>query len=342
MDSDKLANFIVLDASPLLTNEPSISTLLGKSERLFTVPSVIAEIKDQNARSRLDTISSTFLTIRDPNPGSVKFVTDFARKTGDLQVLSRTDLQLLALAYELECERNHGDWRLRRVPGQKGLNGSPPPKVQSEDEHQNSTQASISPDLSSTEEPPTQDLLTNEAMLSGPIEKPSPNIPNMDSVDAVSTNLASLQVLQLDNVKNDNLEPSKSHVPDSVKADDDISVSDSSDSEGWITPSNLRRQQVKNQNAGTAPSKKIVKTMQVATITGDFAVQNVILQLNLNLLSSSMLRITNLRTYILRCHACFATTRIMSKQFCERCKRTGHSPLCDIILTNTSQAVNLL
>jgi len=44
-------------------------------------------------------------------------VTVFAKKTGDYAVLSVADLHVLALTYELECELNHGDWRLLKEPG---------------------------------------------------------------------------------------------------------------------------------------------------------------------------------------------------------------------------------
>jgi PIN domain of ribonuclease len=44
-------------------------------------------------------------------------VIQFAKKTGDYGVLSVTDVHLLALTYELECELNHGDWRLLKEPG---------------------------------------------------------------------------------------------------------------------------------------------------------------------------------------------------------------------------------
>ena len=327
MESDKLTYFIVLDTSPLLTNEPSISTLLAKSEKLFTVSGVVAEIKDQNARSRLDSISSAFLTIRDPTPASIKFVTDFARKTGDLQVLSRTDVQVLALAYELECERNHGDWRLRKVPGQKGLNGSPPPKGQSEDELQASTQDLLRVASPSSAEIPAGNHSANESIISKPTSTPV-----IENTDAISTGLASLLVIQADDVKDERLSHTEVCILDNNERNDDTLDSDLSDSEGWITPSNLKRHQAKDQNAGTAPSKGNVKTMQVAIITGDFALQNVVLQINLNLLSSSMLRVTNLKNYILRCHACFATTRVMSKQFCERCKWLYYFDLCSTLI----------
>lgn len=44
-------------------------------------------------------------------------VTAFARETGDLHALSRTDLKLLALAYSLEVAA-HGDAHLRKHPVQ--------------------------------------------------------------------------------------------------------------------------------------------------------------------------------------------------------------------------------
>ena len=37
---------------------------------------------------------------------------------------------MLALGYELECQRNGGDWRLRRVVGQKWVNVNPPKRVE--------------------------------------------------------------------------------------------------------------------------------------------------------------------------------------------------------------------
>jgi RNA-binding protein NOB1 len=44
-------------------------------------------------------------------------VTSFSKKTGDYGVLSVADIHILALTYELECELNHGDWRLHKEPG---------------------------------------------------------------------------------------------------------------------------------------------------------------------------------------------------------------------------------
>ena len=94
--------------------------------------------------------------------------------------------------------------------------------------------------------------------------------------------------------------------------------SEDSDAEGWITPSNLKKHQEKDAYGSSNPQKKLQK-MEVAVITSDFAMQNVLLRMNLNLISPSLQRIKELKSWVLRCHACFYITKDMSKQFCTRC-----------------------
>ncbi|KAI9874147.1 MAG: Nin1 binding protein, partial [Watsoniomyces obsoletus] len=73
------------------------------------------------------------------------------------------------------------------------------------------------------------------------------------------------------------------------------------------------KRQAKDE-AATHTSRGETKALQVATMTGDFAMQNVLLQINLNLLSTKTCkRITQIKQFILRCHACFNTTKDMSK-----------------------------
>lgn len=312
METLKPVHSIVLDASPLLINEPSISTLLAKAEKIYTVPCVISEIKDQNARARLETTVIPFLTIRSPSPISIKVITDFARRTGDLVVLSKPDVQILALAYELECELNHGDWRLRRMPGQKGLNGSPPSMNTVV-----SPQISL-PDSNSTEIPQnSQPSVTNTVEEALSEEKAVEETPTPQSQEV----LADIPLSQVADLKLDDASPSdipKGTIEGQRPETPSESESDELDADGWITPSNIKKQQAKDQNGSTAPKAELCM-IQVATITNDFAMQNVLLQMNLNLLSSSMLRVRQLKTYILRCHACFEKTKDMTKQFCPRC-----------------------
>ncbi|SLM37859.1 Nin one binding (NOB1) Zn-ribbon-like [Lasallia pustulata] len=326
MDDSKTVHTIVLDAGPILKNDPAVSSLLARCETLVTVPSVISEIKDATARARVETLLLPFLTLRSPAPGSVKVISDFARRTGDLAVLSKPDIKILALAYEIECERNGGDWRLRRVPGQKGLNGAPPKK------HESIPQTSDHADPATGTAADSEDNASNElapfvvpesaAATSQRSAKAEQSRGYSESAEPFGKTSESLNSLCIaDNGRRDTttVTMGSSHPPAHTSQEFlSLSRSGSEESEDWITSSNLRKHQAKDSNTSALLVLETGIT-QVATITTDFAMQNVLLQMNLNLLSTSLQRVRNLKTYILRCHACFDQTKDMTKQFCPRC-----------------------
>ncbi|CAF9916662.1 MAG: Nin1 binding protein [Heterodermia speciosa] len=317
MSSHKPVHSIILDAGPILKNDPSISTLLAKSEQRYTVSSVISEIKDAEARSRVETTLLPFLTIRNPGIESIRVVTDFARKTGDLAVLSKPDIAVLALAYELECEKNGGDWRLRRTPGQKGINGPVPSKSE------NSTNEAVAKEVfessnsttieTTIDSPATQ----HDAASSIPSSSTAPSQQNNQD-DQPTNPLHAAQNLDASSILNDDQGVEVDRSKENVGGDADDPDGESSGSEGWITPSNLKKEQAKDIDSSSVALAEN-KVMQVATITTDFAMQNVLLQLGLNLLSSTIKQVRHIKTYVLRCHACFEKTKDMSKQFCPRC-----------------------
>ncbi|EDW27130.1 GL16394 [Drosophila persimilis] len=84
--------------------------------------------------------------------------------------------------------------------------------------------------------------------------------------------------------------------------------------DGWITHSNIRS--AKKALEGKVESDAVPL---VACMTTDYAIQNVLKQMNLNLAALNGRIIKQLRTYILRCYACFKTTSIMTKVFCPNC-----------------------
>ncbi|KAL5047440.1 hypothetical protein BDW71DRAFT_180115 [Aspergillus fruticulosus] len=301
----KPAHTIVLDAGPILKNNPPLSTLLSKCEELITTPSVVAEIRDPDARQRLETMYLPFLKQRTPSPKSFAVLSEFARKTGDRAVLSRTDIEVLALAYELECERNGGDWRLRSVPGQKRVNGKPPVKLAEQQEKQQPEDAAKTDDSAekSAVEEVTADLKAT----------------TLEAKDVSNTeNQAGPELEATDYSQGDVSASHDPHTEDEAEEEEDGAASESDGGE-WITPSNLKKRQARDE-AGDATAASEVKVMQVATMTTDFACQNVLLQMNLNLLSTATLqRISHLKSFIKRCHACFSTTKDMNKQFCPRC-----------------------
>merc|ERR1712083_1247473 len=52
---------------------------------------------------------------------------------------------------------------------------------------------------------------------------------------------------------------------------------------------------------------------------GDFAMQNVLKQIGLNIISADGMLIKETKTCILRCFACFRTTPHLEKRFCPKC-----------------------
>lgn len=75
--------------------------LFSSANQFWTVPEVLAEIRDKKARHLLDTLPYE-IKLKTPSEESLAHVAGFARKTGDLRSLSKVDLQVIALTYELE------------------------------------------------------------------------------------------------------------------------------------------------------------------------------------------------------------------------------------------------
>ncbi|CAG7926570.1 unnamed protein product [Penicillium olsonii] len=302
--STKPVHTIVLDAGPILKNTPPLSTLLAQCEEIITTPSVVGEIRDPDARARVETLYLPFLKQRSPTPNSFNIVSEFARKTGDRSVLSRTDIEVLALAYEIECEKNEGDWRLRSVPGQKKINGRPPVKEAPEATAESADVEAITEGVKETTVTDAQEAPKEDAEVVAPEE-------TKELLEAAV------------------------EIADEEAQEEEEEANDDADSDGgeWITPSNYKKRLAQDES-GSATLTAASKTMQVATMTTDFACQNVLLQMNLNLLSTTTLqKIQHLRTFIKRCHACFLTTKEMNKQFCPRC---GKDTLTRVSCTTTA------
>ncbi|KAL3469853.1 Nin one binding Zn-ribbon like-domain-containing protein [Aspergillus californicus] len=315
----KPVHTIVLDAGPILKNNPPLSTLLAQCEELVITPSVIGEIRDPDARQRVQTFYLPFLKQRTPSPKSVSILSEFARKTGDRAVLSRTDIEVLALAYEIECERNHGDWRLRSVPGQKQVNGKPPAKITEKAAGERFSEiAKADDDMNAPAvEEITEDMKT--ATLESAEQVQNDETPETEKTETAEENSQDLATTQ--------------DSPETEPKNEEDGAASESDGEEWITPSNLKKRQALDE-AGSATAAPEQKVMQVATMTTDFACQNVLLQMNLNLLSTATLqRIKHLKSFVKRCHACFSTTKDMSKQFCPRC---GGDTLTRVSCTTTA------
>jgi RNA-binding protein NOB1 len=477
--AQKPIHSLILDTGPLIKNAVSISTIINSAEEIFTTPAIISEIRDEATRSRVQTTLMPFLKVRNPSPASYDAVVAFSKKTGDFSVLSRQDLEILALAYEVHCERNGGPWGLREAPKQP-LKTKPGEEQKEEDEEEVTGEIQKDEDiqvdaqekateivkgdenvkaaddvkvteqqqeedtkddghvkskakknneqrprkergsakhlqmkaekekkkqaralgLQTGEQPPAEqqneDVETSEVDQSGGgvsiEEQPTEQIPAQSatttvdntpeqnsekatvdesqqpsaSVDtqaqvskqaqapssqqediaaepeaAQSTAQATeeapveTKVEEEQDRKTDELiepAPQDSEVtPASESLSQDVSglsidtppsppATDDEDSDGdWITPLNLTKRKAVDSGLPADRPLSPQSQLDVATMTIDFAMQNVLLQMNLQLLSTNMQRIKHLVAKVLRCHACFLIVKDVSKQFCPRC-----------------------
>lgn len=94
-------------------------------------------------------------------------------------------------------------------------------------------------------------------------------------------------------------------------------LSDEDDGVGWINPGNLEEQLARDSGGQDALPDDYTR---VGCVTTDFAMQNVLLQMGVNLVSVDGRRvIRRVRRYVLRCQSCTEVTRELDRLFCGRC-----------------------
>ncbi|XP_044283950.1 RNA-binding protein NOB1 isoform X3 [Varanus komodoensis] len=293
---------VVADAGAFLRGAP----LQEIGRNIYTIREVVTEIRDKETRQRLAVLPYQ-LHFKQPFPEYVRLVTEFSKKTGDYPSLSATDIQVLALTYQLEAE-HVGVAHLRKDPEQKVT-------------------------LNSTTQHPEAMVriagfhLPSKAQRSGGEQCPSavdsrgsggaagPEASEFSSFLFWRTPLPSIEedlrgLLQADAVQ------AELEQPGSRESDEEAASTEEEEEEekeGWITPSNLKQVQ-QELGQGDEPAG-----VQVGCVTTDFAMQNVLLQMGLRVLAVDGLRIRQARSYLLRCHGCFRTTSDMNRLFCPHC-----------------------
>ncbi|XP_059713600.1 RNA-binding protein NOB1 [Haemorhous mexicanus] len=291
---------VVADTGAFLSAAP----LQDIADALYTVPEVLAEIRDRPARRRLAALPCE-LRVRRPRPELLRIVTEFSKKTGDYPSLSAADLQVLALTCQLQAE----------IDGPGGVRWEPQDKVR----------------LSSTPRHPEAPLhlagfhlpAKHKPAGKGPRQPgPGPGPAPAESDEFGSFLYWRPPLPSIEEELRELLatagspEPPEQHrsSADGASTGEEEEEDEESDDEGWITPSNLKQVQQDTGHCDTAPMG-----VQVGCVTTDFAMQNVLLQMGLHVLAVNGMLIRRAHSYILRCHGCFRTTSDMTKVFCPHC-----------------------
>lgn len=98
---------VVLDTSSLIYLND-----FRKFDEILTVESVVKEVKDKITTLKL---SSLKLKIVEPRKETIKDIEKIARRTGDLEKLSKTDIEVLAAAKENSCTIISDDRNIQNV-----------------------------------------------------------------------------------------------------------------------------------------------------------------------------------------------------------------------------------
>ena len=94
----------------------------------------------------------------------------------------------------------------------------------------------------------------------------------------------------------------------------------SNENEGeWIDSTSLSSFYDNSFSSKKEEEDSLDRSQYAACCTGDYAMQNVLLQMNLQLVSYDNKHITNLRIFTRRCRDCFAICKDETKLFCSEC-----------------------
>ncbi len=81
---------------------------------IATIPAVREELEDESAY-RFDALEGSGMHLHIPDGETVKRIERAARETGDLETLSRTDVRLIAAAFELDSRLVTDDYAMQNV-----------------------------------------------------------------------------------------------------------------------------------------------------------------------------------------------------------------------------------
>ncbi|XP_017870719.1 PREDICTED: RNA-binding protein NOB1 isoform X2 [Drosophila arizonae] len=291
--------YLVADTTAFINAVP----LNEYAENVLTVPEVVAEVRNKRQIRRLCVLPFD-LQVREPRPESVKHCVEFAKKTGDYASLSGIDLKVISLTYELEADTLGTD-HLRTEPVVSQVIASKDKPEEMQDGNNKRLVGWYMPEGNEDdeEEEEEEDDLTQEEL-----DKLFEKLKCAPSADEEKAT-CDLLVAEPQHEDEEEDQPGSNNNASNIGNDDD-DVGD----DGWITHSNIKK--AKKALEGKVETDIVPP---VACMTTDYALQNVLKQLNLQLAALNGRIIKQLRTYILRCYACYKTTSIMTKVFCPNC-----------------------
>ena len=333
-----------------------------------TIEEVLGEIRDAATRGRAETFR---LRARAPSEEAVEAVKRFAVKTGDIHALSKVDLKLIALAYDLErvC---HGVEHLRTEPAPPRMTGK---KANANEKRPgwdfvpNADDWAELDEMNNAQEEAEREMRAKMASVA------------LSDAEAEKKTVAKESAAERERREDEEAKARAraAQAAETARGQTHIEKNDDEDA-GWeravSRTTRVRRQKREERARLAAEAKPTVeekaldenaddRTVEleeaskravdfftsrgeieegaeeeeegddasgpdddydeielescVSSVTADFAMQNVILQMGLKLVAPDGMRIEQLRRWVLRCHACNEITRDLTRIFCPKC-----------------------
>lgn len=305
---DKKMKYLVADTAAFIKNVQ----MHNYAQNIVSIHDVVAEIRDKETRQRLLAYPIE-IQYKEPDSASLKKVIDFSKKSGDYGALSATDIKVIALTYMLEAA-TVGTAHLKEIPTIKRTTEfyNPKPEAKPQDTVSTAVPGFYMPSDESEEESEDEiEYEEAEVEIDNDQNRSNDQDPKDQnaSLDDLANTLENSEFVEMSSNEVGNLEQEQEGI-------DTWESSEENEDEGWITPGNYVK---KKEQMATINEKELAREVEVACMTSDFAMQNVLLSMGLNVASPSGQVIRETKTWILRCYACFKTTPHIEKKFCPKC-----------------------
>lgn len=289
-----------------LTNgNPDSNSNSNTNLQFYSLPDVHNELRDERSKQQYENFPFPIVE-REVDDTAMKAVVRFAKLSGEFYQLSVTDLKVAALAYMLHVEQ-HGKDDLATEP--KLFKNTQPKQQATSKPRQASHKPQTSTKSASHQHEATQSL--------------DSSIEHKDESEQKQPPVETATIQPSLTATNQSVIVTKSRGPSGSKHA--ASVEDDDGEGEWISVDNLHSQiakQSKNSSAQRA-KQELARSAHahstVATITTDYTLQNLMLQMGLRLISINGLSVTSARHFVKKCHACNEVTQDMSKEFCPGC-----------------------
>ncbi|CEF98496.1 Nin one binding (NOB1) Zn-ribbon-like [Ostreococcus tauri] len=351
----------IVDANAIFKG--AIGSFIDPETTLVTIAEVQEEIRDERARRVAGAMA---LTTREPTEEAIEAVKTFAAKTGDLQALSRVDLKLIALAYDVE-RMCHGVEHLRTEPAPPrttGKKASANEKRPGWDFVPNADDWAELDEMNDAHEQAEREMRAKMASvaLSEEAEKKTETAADRERredeerrarerAETAAETAAGQSHIEKDDGDDDGWERAVCRTTrvrrqkreerarweaEQAAAEAEVSREQNEDDDGSARAEELEDVSKRAVDFFTSRGEleegaeeevddededydEVELESCVSSITADFAMQNVILQMGLKLIAPDGMRIEQLRRWVLRCHACNEISRDLSRIFCPKC-----------------------